>query len=78
MLIGATATHLGNYFSGILLEYSQKVFKKIFINILKFLCAILLRFVLKICQKYVIFKVLQVFLLLKSSGYMDITLVLKV
>jgi hypothetical protein len=33
MLIGAIATQLGNYFWGILLEYFQKVFKKIFINI---------------------------------------------
>jgi hypothetical protein len=36
-------------------------------------CTILLRFVLKTCQKYVIFKVfkvhLQVFLLFKRSGY---------
>jgi hypothetical protein len=31
-------------------------------SLLKFLCTILLRFVLKICQKYVIFKVFQIHL----------------
>jgi len=49
---------LGNSF-GIL---SKKVFKKIFKFSLKNLCIILLRFVLKICQEYVIFKVFQVHL----------------
>jgi hypothetical protein len=42
----------------------------------------LLRFVLKFCQKYVIFKAfqvhLQVFLLLKNSGYKSFDIILKV
>jgi len=38
MLIEATATHLGNYFWGILLEYSQKVFKKNFKNFFVLFC----------------------------------------
>jgi hypothetical protein len=47
-----------------------------------FFYTILLRFVLKICQKYVIFKVfqihLQVLLLLKNIGYKSFYIFLKV
>jgi hypothetical protein len=73
-LIRATDDPLGDYFSkNILGIFSKKVFKKIFKNLKKILCTILVRFVLKICQKYVIFKVfqvhLQVLLLFKKSGY---------
>jgi hypothetical protein len=49
--------------------FSKKDFKKVFKNFF----VLLLRFVLKICQKYVIFKVfqvhLQVYLLFKNNGY---------
>jgi hypothetical protein len=55
--------------------------QKTFFNFLK-ICIILLRFMLKICTKYVVFKVFQVHLqilsLLKNNGYIDITLLLKV
>jgi hypothetical protein len=78
MLIGATATHLNDYFLGNIFKF-QNLFK----SILK-TCTILLSFVLKIYPKYVIFQIfqihLQIFLLLKSrsSGYMNIALLLKV
>jgi hypothetical protein len=79
MLIGVIVAHLGDYFK----EYFENIFEKVFFNLIIFKnCTILLRFVLKNCQKYVIFKVfqvhLQVLLLFKKSSYMDITLLLKV
>ncbi len=64
------------FFGNILEIFLEKIFKKISYNLKKILCIILLRFVLKICQKYVIFKVfqihLQVFLSLKFSDYKSI------
>jgi len=67
-LIGAIGTPLGDCFLKIFLEYFSKL-KKLFIE----KNTILLRFVLKICHKYIIFKVFkvhfQVLFLLKSSGY---------
>jgi len=84
MLIRAIAADLDDYFLGNILEmFLEKNSKKISKHFLKD-CTILFRFLLNICQKYVIFKIfqihLQVLLLLKStsSGYMDITLLLKV
>jgi hypothetical protein len=73
MLIGAIVAHLSDFLGGI---SSKKKIIKIF------LCTILLSFLLKICQRYVIFKIfqvhLQVLLSLQNNGYMDITLLLKV
>jgi hypothetical protein len=66
---------IGAPLSDFLGEYSWNIPKNLHKSSMfkKNLCIILLRFVLKICQKYVIFKVfqvhLQVLLLLKSSGY---------
>jgi hypothetical protein len=84
MLIKAIAAHLDDYFLGNILGIVlEKIFKKSFLVFLKN-CTIFLKFVLKICQKYVIFKNfqihLQVLLLFKntSNGCMDITLLLKV
>ncbi len=62
--------------------FLEKVFKLFWKNIYKIFSSILLRFVLEICQKYVIFQVfqihLQVLLLFENNGYIDITLLLKV
>jgi hypothetical protein len=69
-LIETIGAPLGDFLLGNILEiFSKKTLK----NLLKSFCAILLRFLLKICQKYVIFKVfqvhLQVLLLLKNNRY---------
>jgi hypothetical protein len=73
MLIGATSVLLGDCFWGIFLDYFRKKFSK---NISKYFKISLYYFVKvcvktlpKICQKYVIFKVFQVHLLLKDRGY---------
>jgi hypothetical protein len=58
-LIGTIGAPLGDYFFGIFLK---KVFKFFFNLFLKIQNVIFLRFVLKICQKYIIFKVFQVHL----------------
>jgi hypothetical protein len=50
-LIGAIGARLGDFFQ----EYSLKILQKLFYMIL-------LGFVLKICQNYVIFKVFQIHL----------------
>jgi len=72
-LIGAIVAPLGDCLLGNKLGIvSKQIFKQIFNFLKKNLCIILLRFVLKICEEYVIFKVfqihLQVFLLLENNG----------
>jgi hypothetical protein len=62
-LIGAIGAPLGDYFLGNIHGiFSKKFSKKKIKNLLKTFCIILLRIMLKICHKYVIFKVLQVLL----------------
>lgn len=61
-LIGTIGVPLGDYFFGIYGIFSKKSSKKKIKNLFKKFCIILLRFMLKICHKYVIFKILQVLL----------------
>jgi hypothetical protein len=77
-LIGVIVAPLGDCFLG---NSFGILFKKVFktiLNIKKIICRILLRFVLKNCQEYVIFKVFQVHLQLKKMVAGLFTLFLKV
>jgi hypothetical protein len=78
-LIGAIVAPLGDCFLGNSFEILLKKVFNFFLNIKKInLYRILLRFVLKNCQEYVIFKVFQVHLQLKKMVAGPFTLFLKV